>query len=131
MTGEVFSLLCKHSILAVQGAAGEGTHAAFLEGVGLAMRRRPLLDAIFEVRSRVLAGVLDGCDAASFLSGVLIGSDVLAHSAQREDEVALIGRPDLCTLYAAAFEHAGRKARSIDGAAAFVAGMIAIRDRLI
>ena len=131
MTGEVFSLLSKHSILAVQAASGEGTHAAFHEGVELAIRRRPLLDAIFEVRSRVLAGVLDERDAASFLSGVLIGSDVLAHTAEREDEVALVGRPDLCTLYAAALERSGRKARSIDGAAAFVAGMIAIRDRLI
>ena len=131
MTGEIFSLLLKHSILAVQGASGEGAQGAFLEGVDLAMRRRPLLDAIFEVRSRGLAGVLLDRDAASFLSGILIGSDVLAHAAERDDEVALIGRPDLCTLYAAALEQAGRKARTIDGAAAFVAGMIAVRDRLI
>lgn len=131
MTGEVFSLLCKHSILADKAAPAVDASGAFLEGVNLAICRRPLLDAIFEVRSRGLAGVLDDDDAISFLSGVLIGNDVLAHTAQDNKEVALIGRPDLCALYAAALEHSGRKARSIDGAAAFVAGMIAIRDRLI
>jgi 2-dehydro-3-deoxygalactonokinase len=127
MTGELFSLVSAHGILAIQMGAPVTSGTAFGAGVDLAARRRPLPEALFEVRSRKLTGVLQDEDAPSFLSGLLIGNDVVAHPAS---SVSLIGRPDLCALYAAAIENIGGKSVSIDGADAFVAGMIAIRDQL-
>ena len=131
MTGEIFALIANHSILAAQATSEVGAGEAFFAGVDMARLGRPLLDALFEVRSRGLAGVLKDRDAASMLSGILIGSDVVAHAMQCNEQIALIGRPDLCALYAGALDRLGRPALSIDGATAFVAGMIAIRDDLI
>jgi 2-keto-3-deoxy-galactonokinase len=54
----------------------------------------------------------------------LIGADVRAGLALASGApIALIGRPDLCALYAAALDVEGRAAPEIDGAAAFLAGM--------
>jgi 2-dehydro-3-deoxygalactonokinase len=129
MTGELFSTLSKHGILATQMGAEVTIGGAFLAGVDLALRDRPLAEALFEVRSRKLAGQLEDRDAPSFLSGLLIGSDVAAH--RQSTQISLLGREDLCALYAAAIAHAGGTSVSVDGAEAFVAGMIAIRDRLL
>lgn len=128
MTGELFSLLSRHGILAAQMGGEVATGEAFKAGVDLALLDRPLPEALFEIRSRKLAGKLDDPDAPSFLSGLLIGSDVAAH--RQGAPISLIGREDLCALYAAAIDHIGGSSVSIDGAEAFAAGMIAIRDRL-
>ena len=129
MTGELFSTLSKHGILATQMGAKVTIGDAFHAGVDLALSHRPLPEALFEVRSRKLAGELEDRDAPSFLSGLLIGSDVASH--RQNGQISLLGRQDLCALYAAAIEHAGGTSVSVDGAGAFVAGMIAIRDRLV
>ena len=130
VTGELYSLLSKHSILAAQIVGEAKAGEAFAAGVDLAIAGRPLLDTIFEVRSRGLAGVLSDRDAASILSGMLIGCDVVAHPAPAGTIIALIGRPELIALYGAAIERSGGRCAAVDGADAFVAGMIAIRDRL-
>lgn len=128
MTGELFSLLSRHGILAAQMGGEVATGEVFKAGVDLALLDRPLPEALFEIRSRKLARKLDDPDAPSFLSGLLIGSDVAAH--RQGTPISLIGREDLCALYAAAIDHIGGSSVSIDGAEAFAAGMIAIRDRL-
>jgi 2-keto-3-deoxy-galactonokinase len=81
------------------------------------------------VRARyLLAGDQSG---ASRASGLLIGSDVSAGLKLAPDlPVAVVGRPELCVLYAAALEQAGRSSTSIDGAVAFVAGTNMIVEKL-
>jgi 2-dehydro-3-deoxygalactonokinase len=86
MTGELFEVLCRHSVLR-HSVAPEATSAAadtaevpvdsgaFSEGVR-ASARPGLAAALFQVRSRQ---VLSGCDPASnrsFLSGLLIGAEL-------------------------------------------------------
>jgi 2-dehydro-3-deoxygalactonokinase len=129
MTGELFSTLSKHGILATQTGAEVAIGDAFHAGIDLALQARPLPEALFEVRSRKLAGKLQDPDAPSFLSGLLIGTDVAAH--RQSSQISLLGREDLCALYAAAIKHVGGTSVSLQGAEAFVAGMIAIRDRLL
>ena len=129
MTGEIFALIKNHSILAAHLRGEVAANAGFLEGVDMALSGEPVLDALFGVRSRMLLGALDASLSSAYTSGILIGTDVAAH-ASRGDSVALLGRPDLCVLYAAALERAGCVATSTDGAAAFVAGMSAIRKLL-
>ena len=129
MTGEIFALIKDHSILAAHLQGGVSANAGFLAGVDTAVSGEPLLDALFGVRSRMLLGALDASLSCAYTSGILIGTDVAAHTS-RGERVAVLGRPELCKLYAAALERAGCEATCTDGAGAFVAGMSAIRDLL-
>lgn len=134
MTGELFGLLVKHSILA-DLIAGEVTRGeAFAAGVDEALAGGDVLSGLFRIRARHLlgagAGMNDG-DEASYASGLLIGSDIQAGLKMAGDrEVALIGRPELCDLYAAALGRAGRASTSLDGSAAFLAGIQQLVNRL-
>ena len=123
MTGEMFSLLKRHSILADLLAEPASAGAAFEAGVERGLEQGDLTAELFSVRARVLLGKAAREDAASFTSGLLIGADLRAGLAFAGDaEVVLIGRPDLTALFAAALAVAGRSAREIDGEAAFLAG---------
>ncbi len=79
---------------------------------------------LFSVRARVLLGKARREDAASYTSGLLIGSDVRVGLRTAPDaEVFVMGRPELTRLYAAALEEAGQQAREVDGEEAFLAGI--------
>lgn len=125
MTGEIFALLGRHSILADRLDGEVHTGAAFAAGVGEALAGGDLLSGLFRIRARHLLGEQEGeGGGASYASGLLIGCDVRAGLALgAEGAVALIGRPDLCELYAFALAQAGRETVAIDGAAAFLAGI--------
>jgi 2-dehydro-3-deoxygalactonokinase len=77
---------------------------------------------LFSVRARVLLGKARREDAAAYASGLLIGYDLKTGLGGRGGDVAVIGRPDLTRLFAAAIRSCGRKAREIDGETAFLAG---------
>jgi 2-dehydro-3-deoxygalactonokinase len=129
MTGEMFALLREHSILAPQMTAPVTADKAFLSGVDAGRSGFPLTAELFSARARTILGSLKPEDAASFVSGLLIGSDVL--SGLRDgaaDEVIVLGRPSLTKLYAAALHHHGVRSRESDGAAAFVAGLVALTE---
>ena len=125
MTGELFSLLKKHSILADQLQGEVQPDAGFDTGVTEALAGTDILSGLFRVRARRLLGEEQG-EPASYASGLLIGGDVHAGLAMHTDPnapVALIGRLDLCALYAAALEKNGVRTTQLDGAQAFLAGM--------
>jgi 2-dehydro-3-deoxygalactonokinase len=128
MTGELFSLVAKHSILAplLQGEAR--LDAAFELGVDDALRGVDMLTGLFRIRARHLLGETIG-EPASYASGLVIGCDVRAGLGEhREEPIALVGRPDLCALYAAALDRAGHRATQLDGAEAFLAGIRALTE---
>lgn len=122
MTGELFALLRGHGILAPQLGGEARAGDAFLAGVAEA-RRRDLTASLFGVRAAKLLGLRDDADAASYLSGLLIGSDVAARLGEGDAVVPIIGDPRLAPLYAAAVEAHGRATRIIDGERAFIAGL--------
>lgn len=75
-TGELFALLSRHSTL-VGGAAPAGfSSAAFLAGVRTA-RQMDLGAALFKVRARSVLGHMRPEQGADFLSGVLIGAELI------------------------------------------------------
>lgn len=130
MTGEMFALVREHSILAdrLDGAAGPGPE--FDAGVGEALSGISPLSALFRVRARTLLGA-DAADAVSRASGILIGSEVAAAlQTFAARPVTVVGRPDLCELYARALRLAGCESRSVDGADAFLAGIAALTRSL-
>lgn len=131
MTGEMFALLREHSILSAQLAEKVRDGAAFRSGVRRAFASTDLLGELFGVRARFLLGKASAGDCASWASGLLLGSDVRAGLENAGDKpIALVGRPDLTALYAAALAEKGREAEEIDGAEAFLAGIHAIVERL-
>ena len=129
MTGELFSLLKHHSILAAQLEGEAEADEAFAEGAALGLAGESLLASLFGIRARYLLGEDGG--GSSWASGLLIGSDVREGlRLHRGGPIALIGRPDLCELYGAALAQAGHSAPRIDVAEAFLHGMHMLTERL-
>lgn len=123
MTGEMFNLLRKHSILAdlLKGTAEPGH--AFAEGVRCGLSNSSLTSELFRIRARVLLGQADPRDAPSFGSGLLIGTDLRAGLREGDDvQIVVMGRPELTLLYSEAVRIAGRQCREVDGEQAFLAG---------
>jgi len=131
MTGELFSLIKKHSILADQLDGEDHDGASFREGVAEGLGGASPVARLFGVRARHLLGEYQG-EPASYVSGLLIGCDVRAALALRRgaDPVLLLGRPELCTLYAVALGEAGVETRTADGAEAFLGGIKLLTEML-
>ena len=128
MTGELFALLGAHGLLAAQLTGKVGANDAFLAGVEEA-KRRDLAASLFGIRAAKLLGKRDDADAASFASGLLIGSDVVARlNEETRDIVHILAGPELGELYVAAIKANGTDAVLIDSHAAFVAGITAIES---
>jgi len=123
MTGELFNLLKAKSILSDLLLRKVKLGDAFLAGVREGLAGRGVTAELFESRARVLLGRTSAEDAASFISGLLIGEDVriglAAHPGMR---VIVIGRADLGALYAAALKEAGIQSEQTSGEQAFIAG---------
>jgi len=123
MTGELFALLRKHGLLASQLAGDVTLGAAFREGVEDG-KRQDLAASLFGIRAAKMLGRRDDADAASYASGLLIGTDVAARLASSgHDTVHILADPALGELYAAAIQAHDRNATLIDSHAAFVAGI--------
>lgn len=132
MTGELFNLLRKHSILSDLLATEAEPGAAFRAGVDHGLANADLTAELFQVRARVLLGQGAREDAASYVSGLLIGNDLrVGLGRQRHDHVHVVGRPELTRLFAAALEQTGRAATPIDGEGAFIAGLVRIAERIV
>lgn len=126
MTGELFALLRTGGLLAAQLGGEVALDDAFRAGVEEG-RKRDLVASLFGIRAAKLLGERDDKDAASYASGLLIGSDVAARLEQSLHDIAyILADPALGGLYAAAIEAHGRTARIVDSHAAFAAGIIAI-----
>ncbi|NYT42221.1 2-dehydro-3-deoxygalactonokinase [Sphingomonas sp. R-74633] len=126
MTGELFALLRKYGLLSSQLSDEVTIGQAFLDGVEEG-RKRDLAASLFGIRAAKLLGERSDVDAASYASGLLIGSDVAARLERvGHDEVHILADRMLGGLYVAAIEAHGRRAVLVDSHAAFVAGIIAI-----
>ncbi len=114
MTGELFSVLCEHTILGRPAQAVEPLAApawpAFARGVDLirAAGERGLAPNLFLARSLVLNGALQPAESLDFLSGLLIGEELrVALRNSPADSLVLIGEAALCGRYQRAFAQFG------------------------
>jgi 2-dehydro-3-deoxygalactonokinase len=131
MTGELFSLLKEHSILADLLKGRVEPNDVFKAAAKHAVFNEALPAELFEIRARVLLGQSKKEDAASYTSGLLIGTDVrIGLSLPTSARVTVIGRPDLTRLYAAAIGEAGRDVVELDGEQCFLAGIQEIAKRI-
>jgi 2-dehydro-3-deoxygalactonokinase len=131
MTGELFSLLKEHSILSDLLQGEVEPNDVFKEAARYAIYNEALPADLFSVRARVILGQARKEDAASYASGLLIGSDVrIGLSLPTGAQVTAVGRPDLTKLYAAAIGEASRDAVELDGEQCFLAGAQEIAKRM-
>ncbi|MCQ4162488.1 2-dehydro-3-deoxygalactonokinase [Roseomonas sp. GC11] len=118
MTGELFAVLRHHSLLGrlmTEVAPGaEEAAAAFAQGLDLARASGPgdLPHQIFAARSLGLTGRMAPAALAEFLSGLLIGHEVVSGLARTEGTapLVLIGEAGLCRRYATALAAFGAPA---------------------
>jgi 2-dehydro-3-deoxygalactonokinase len=140
MTGELYAVLCRHSVLRhsvgeAQGAAsGDASGEAFARGLaaGLAAPQRLVL-SLFGVRAASLLHGLGGEDAAAMLSGLLIGAEVggaAVGSAEVGREVVLVAGGVLARRYGEALRSAGCRPRVVDAEAASRDGLLHVARRL-
>ena len=78
----------------------------------------------------MLLGKLPRADAASYVSGLVIGTDVRGAGAL-PDPVYTICEPGLAEIYAVAIAAAGGRAHRVDAKRAFISGMRQIMDLTI
>lgn len=129
MTGEIFSLLKAHSILADLLKREAQADEAFRRGVRHSLDQADLTSELFAVRARVLLGEAQADDASSYASGLLVGADVRI-GLRREPQIFVMGRPGLTRLYAAAIREAGAEPIELDGEQSFLSGAKAIAERI-
>jgi 2-dehydro-3-deoxygalactonokinase len=130
-TGEIFAMLCEHSVLVRDQATPlEHRAAEFERGLAEAARHPevPLLHRLFQSRSLRLDKQLSAEGAASWMSGLLIGTDVggalsLFDGHDASAPVYVIGTPQLTETYSIALARRGRKAVCIDGERAALSGL--------
>jgi 2-dehydro-3-deoxygalactonokinase len=138
-TGELFALLRDRSVLVRKphGVDDELDADAFKKGL-TNFNEFPdaqVLHRLFECRSRQLSGEFEAHAASSYLSGMLVASDVhgalrvLSNSATART-VFLIGSPQLTQLYATACAFSNYDTHQVDGAAASLAGLTQVYRRL-
>lgn len=121
LTGEAFAALSGHTILArMMDAAAPHHPGGFARGLARAKQAGGLLHHLFGLRAASLFGEVGEAEAASFLSGLLIGHEVAcALEAGVTPPVILIGSQALTLRYAAALDAFGipHRAATPDAAA--------------
>jgi len=126
LTGELFELLRRHSVLARDSGDVDGQSAAFALGLDSARQKADLLHLLFSARSRAVTGDMAKQDAASYLSGMVLGKDVATALAlfDVDGPVQLICTPTLAALYGKALATYDVKSSVIDGDRAALAGLV-------
>ena len=132
MTGEVFAVLCDHSILGrlMEGDADDAD--AFRRGLEYAARDEGraggLLKRLFSARSLGLFGEIPGTGVRSYLSGLLVGSEIREAGGCMAGDVGtvtIIGGSELASLYGNALRLAGYDCHEM-GEEAMVRGLVRI-----
>ncbi len=137
-TGELFALLSQHSVLIADAGSTDFHVDAFTQGIAVAeeLGQAQLVHALFSTRSRQVLGELSAAGANSYLSGLIVGSDVcgaLALFRKMEPAlsgVTLIGEPHLTQRYQLALERLGLQVEAPEPGEIAIAGFGAIYKHL-
>ncbi len=104
MTGDIFAALKGHTILGRMMQGDAHSEEGFRRGVLSARDLKgggALLSRLFAVRTLALTGRLDEADSADFLSGLLIGAELL-HATSGHEPFTLVANVALTDRYATA-----------------------------
>jgi 2-dehydro-3-deoxygalactonokinase len=117
MTGELYALLSKHGTLANIMSEHASAPAAFRAGLEAA-RRGAFTHMAFCCRALVVTDMMPPEHAASYLSGLLIGTEIHDIVKRTGDQmrapVQIVGSPSLAARYQNALEISGLSSRTWD-----------------
>lgn len=131
MTGELFALIGKQSVLRYSIAEKGWSEPAFEAGVRDGLSRPETISAaLFAIRAGSLLTGLDPVEARAKLSGLLIGIELAGTASYRGGEIVLIGSEATCRPYAEALRIAGAAARVLDATEMTLAGLSAAHGSL-
>jgi 2-dehydro-3-deoxygalactonokinase len=117
MTVELYRVLAERSVLAPLMKAPARDDDAFRNGLSRAADGGGLGRLLFSARTAVLARRFNEQEAASYLWGIVIGSDVrenLPTTASIDRECFVTGADEVAPLFCAALNHMGMKAELVD-----------------
>lgn len=125
MTGELYTVLLKHSILG-KGVMTEVPfdQRSFCQGLTAAKGQDSLLARLFSARTQLLQQQLSSQQVPAYLSGLLIGDEVLAATQAFQDQtIMVVGDHKLVEVYQLALTHYGLKSFAMDGKQTVVQGL--------
>ncbi|MFI4974092.1 MAG: 2-dehydro-3-deoxygalactonokinase [Caulobacterales bacterium] len=128
-TGELFEVLCRHSIFKTPAPYRDDPEA-FEAGLAAAGDGEALTARLYAARGRVAGAGAPPDSTPSFLSGLLIGAEAASLpgliAAEQGETIELIGAPELCARYATALGRRDWTVRIHAGDEAVLAGLKAI-----
>lgn len=130
MTGEMFALLSKQSVLRHGMVDGKMDLAAFDDGVAEGIARpEKIMARLFSLRAEGLLNGLGVDSSYSRLSGLLIGAELAAAKPYWLGQaVRLVGAPNLSANYARALQSQAVSAQILDDTACSIAGLTAAKE---
>jgi len=129
MTGDFYGALKDHTILGKLAEEPEDP-AGFVRGLAAARRYGGLTHQAFGARTSVLLGDMSGTEVGPYLSGLLIGSEILNGMAldRPPGEIVVVADGVFRRNYAVAFEAFGIEVRFLDPEETFIAGLARILE---
>lgn len=118
MTGEVFDLLARRSVLAnsieAKGSlASRAVRRAFEEGVRVGMEQN-LLNALFSVRVRAVLEQIGKTENFHYLSGMVLGSELRELAPWDSVPPLIVAAPDAAARYRIAMSAAGLRGKIVE-----------------
>jgi len=123
MSGELFSILCQHSILGKDLPEQQTSELAFVSGVRQS-DKGDLSQLLFSARTQLLFDNVAAEHVHDYISGLIIGQELKHVGSDRK--LAIIGGKSLSQRYLLACDMLDFEAEVIDGDQCFLAGMSAI-----
>lgn len=127
MTGELYHLLLNHSVVGKGLPEQISSPAAFTSGAETAKEvvkaGAELVAELFRCRGRYILGALDREEAASWLSGLLMGYEVLRGHPGGDNTVCFIGSESLLPHYQHVCEIMQRRFELLPAESAMIAGL--------
>lgn len=132
MTGEIFSLISRQSVLRLSMAGAVPDVAAAALGAADAMADpHAATRGLFALRAGSLLDGLAPAQAAGRLSGLLIGTELgAARDFWHNHKTIIIGAPELAALYQVPMQAAGADVTRMDGGQLVLSGLTAARTAL-
>ena len=126
MTGELYALLLNHSVLGKGLPEQCWSDEAFLSGIETAQtiqhQQTNLISELFRCRGRYILNALAAEAASAWLSGLLIGHEVLL-GATGSETICFIGSESLLAHYRLACEALNQPAEFLPAETALIAGL--------
>ncbi|MEO0564260.1 MAG: 2-dehydro-3-deoxygalactonokinase, partial [Chloroflexota bacterium] len=125
--GEMFELLCKHSLLRHSVGKGWDERVFKESATRVVLHGDDPLANLFTIRAEGLLTEMPGGVAMARLSGILIGAELRAMGcAHSRAEVVLIGSNEQCARYVAALDVIGTPTRVFSGDVMVVKGLLSL-----